>query len=153
MTALTEQHLRYLISLEPADKELLKQEYYQLTGKQFRRQNMMLMTKKIKEQLIKNFTANVNREEPIDHVPVLKLFGGGSCTWLITEYDQENDILFGLCDLGMGFPEVGHVSFQELREVRFKPFGLGIERDRHFRTDKTLSQLADEATQAQRITA
>ena len=60
---------------------------------------MMLMTKKIKEQLIKNFTANVNREEPIDHVPVLKLFGGGSCTWLITEYDQENDILFGLCCL------------------------------------------------------
>lgn len=33
----TEQELRNLILANPADVELLKREYYQLTGKRFRR--------------------------------------------------------------------------------------------------------------------
>jgi hypothetical protein len=47
-------------------------------------------------------------------------------------------LAFGLCDLGMGEPELGYVSLTELRAVRGK-IGLPVERDEHFEADKTLS--------------
>ena len=63
---------------------------------------MQLMTKQIKEKLLRNGDVT-NRGN--DHKPVVKYFGGGSCTWLITEMDSaDDDTLFGLCDLGMGYP-------------------------------------------------
>ena len=62
------------------------------------------------------------------------------------------DRLFGLCDLGMGFPELGYVSLSELKEVR-GPFGLGVERDRSFRADKTLGAYAAEARPLGRVVA
>jgi Protein of unknown function (DUF2958) len=69
------------------------------------------------------------------------------CTWLLTELD---DIAFGLCDLGMGSPELGYVSMHELRDLR-GPLGLPIERDMHFDADKTLSAYAEEARSHGRI--
>ena len=51
---------------------------------------------------------------------------------------------FGLCDLGLGCPELGYVSLLELRTVRGK-LGLPIERDLHFEADKPISAYADEA--------
>lgn len=87
-----------------------------------------------------------------DHKPVVKLFNPcGSATWLISELDDDN-IAYGLCDLGMGSPEIGFVSIAELQAIRL-PFGLGIERDLHFRADKTLSEYAKEARAAGRIEA
>ena len=46
------------------------------------------------------------------------------------EGEQQDDdfIMFGLCDLGMGFPELGYVSLNELQAIT-GPLGLGIERD------------------------
>ncbi len=74
-------------------------------------------------------------------------------TWLITEQDQENpDRLFGLCDLGMGFPELGYVSLMELETVT-NPFGLKVERDKFFEPDKTLRQYNQEAQAKRRIVA
>jgi Protein of unknown function (DUF2958) len=64
------------------------------------------------------------------------------CTWLLTELDD--GLLFGLCDLGLGCPELGYVSPAELAAVRGK-LGLPVERDRHFIANKTLSAYADEA--------
>jgi Protein of unknown function (DUF2958) len=51
-----------------------------------------------------------------DFVPVVKLFTpDAGCTWLLTEIDPENpDIAYGLCDLGLGCPELGSVSLSEL---------------------------------------
>ena len=51
-----------------------------------------------------------------DFRPVVKLFTPwGGCTWLLRELDPENpDIAFGLCDLGMGCPELGSVSLAEI---------------------------------------
>lgn len=67
-----------------------------------------------------------------DHVPVLKLFNpAGPGTWLITELGDDGDILFGLCDLDMGFPELGSVSLSEITAVKL-PLGLTIERDVSF---------------------
>src|SRR5215471_5381009 len=85
------------------------------------------------------------KPEP-DFVPVVKLFTpNAGCTWLLTEIDPDNpNIAFGLCDLGMGCPELGSVSLSELESVRGR-LGLPVERDLHFHPTKMLSIYADEA--------
>jgi len=84
--------------------------------------------------------------EDIDPMPLVKFFTpDAAATWLLTELDPEDpDIAFGLCDLGLGFPELGSVSLSELDSVRGR-LNLPIERDRHFRATKTLSAYADDA--------
>lgn len=70
---------------------------------------------------------------------------------MLTELDpEEPDIAFGLCDLGMGFPELGCVRFSELESVRGK-LGLPIERDLYFTADRPLSAYADEAYRLSRL--
>lgn len=84
--------------------------------------------------------------------PIVKFFcPWGAATWLISELAADGDTMFGLCDLGMGEPELGNVSLRELRGIR--RFGLTIERDLHFTADKTLAAYADEAMKNGRITA
>ena len=105
---------------------------------------MKLITEEIKTKLTSN------KGDPNVDKPYLKLFNPtGEGTWLITEMIDE-DTLFGLCDLGMGFPELGYVSLQELESVEL-PFGLKIERDMYFTPDKTLSEYTELAMQHQRI--
>jgi len=89
-----------------------------------------------------------------DHPPVVKLFTpDGTATWLISESDPDDpDRLFGLCDLGFGYPELGYVSLEDLAHVRGK-LGLPVERDQTFVGDRPLSVYADEARVAGRITA
>jgi hypothetical protein len=89
-----------------------------------------------------------------DFRPVVKLFcPWGGATWLLSEIDPDDpDIAFGLCDLGMGSPEMGSVSLMELRALR-GPFGLRIERDMWFKADKPLTAYADAARAAGRIVA
>ena len=82
----------------------------------------------------------------IDPKPVVKLFiPGMAMTWLLTELDpEEPDIAFGLCDLGMGCPELGSVRLSELASVR-NAIGLTAERDLYIEPDKPLSAYADAA--------
>lgn len=89
-----------------------------------------------------------------DHYPVVKLFTpDANATWLISEVDPDDpDRLFGLCDLGLGSPELGYVSLSELKAVRGR-LGLPIERDLHFAADKPLSSYAEEARIKRRIAA
>src|SRR3546814_20078944 len=89
---------------------------------------MELITKEIERRLLEN-----GRRPDEDHRPVVKFFDPcGAATWLITQMDpDEPDILFGLCDLGLGFPELGSVRLSELESVE-GPLGLGIERDLYF---------------------
>ena len=98
---------------------------------------MKLLTAPLLKQLIRNGQTRG------DHIPVVKFFDPcGAATWLITEIDPDDgDTLFGLCDLGLGFPELGYVSLTELAQIRNR-FDLGIERDVHFRSDKPLSEYA-----------
>jgi hypothetical protein len=91
---------------------------------------MKLITADIQKKLEKNYQRTIETGESND--VVLKLFGGSNCTWLITEIEPDNDIMWGLCDIGMGTCEYGTVSLSELKSVRFPPFGLSVERDRHF---------------------
>lgn len=109
---------------------------------------MHLMTDGIKARLLVN-----GRDEGQDHKPVVKFFDPcGAATWLITEMSAEdNDILFGLCDLGMGFPELGYVRLSELEGVKGR-LGLGIERDLHFEGRFPISVYAEAVRQAGGIT-
>ncbi len=90
--------------------------------------------------------------EDFDPAPVVKLFTpDAGATWLLTEIDpDEPDHAFGLCDLGMGCPELCWLSLAELATVRGR-LGLPVERDLHFRAEKHLSAYAREARLAGRI--
>lgn len=87
----------------------------------------------ITDDLYARLLANGATDTETDHFPVVKLFDPtGPATWLLTELDADGDTLFGLCDLGFGFPELGSVSLAELASVKGR-LGLGIERDLCFK--------------------
>ncbi|MDF1815019.1 MAG: DUF2958 domain-containing protein [Verrucomicrobiales bacterium] len=116
---------------------------------------MKLLTEEIKQQLIKNHQAQTvsqqNDGESIDFKPVVKLFTpDAAATWLLTELDPETNLAFGICDLGMGYPELGYVSMDEIAALRGK-LGLPVERDLHFKAGMSLSQYHEEAVAAEHI--
>lgn len=106
---------------------------------------MKLFTKAQYEQLQQNGIRSQENSD-FDPEPVVKLFTpDANATWLLTEIDPDDpDIAFGLCDLGLGCPELGSVRVSEIKAVRGK-FGLPVERDRFFIANKPLSAYADEA--------
>jgi len=113
---------------------------------------MKLLTKEIHDKLRKNALDPQCGKEGWDPKPVVKFFSPvGAATWLITEL-HDDGAMFGLCDLGMGEPELGYVSLDELATVTL-PFGLKIERDLYFTANKTLGKYAEEARQERRIVA
>ena len=101
---------------------------------------MQLITKEIMKKL-KN-----NPRDTETNKPYLKLFNPtGAQTWLISEIEDDEDTMYGICDLGMGYPELGSVSLKELAGLKLPPFGLTVERDISFEPTKTLSEYATEA--------
>tara|TARA_B100000287_G_scaffold175917_1_gene165910 strand:+ start:327 stop:662 length:336 start_codon:yes stop_codon:yes gene_type:complete len=111
---------------------------------------MKLITKAIETKLRKNYEANLKSEGSQDFKPVLKLFtAGAGATWLISEMSPDG-ILFGLCDTGQGFPELGYVPLSELENL---PRRFLLERDAWFSAEKTLSEYAEEARAHRRIVA
>jgi hypothetical protein len=109
-----------------------------------------LLTAEIREMLLRNGRLREQYErdgigEP-DFLPVVKLFMPQSgAAWLLTEIDPEDpDIAFGLCDLGLGYPELGYVSLSEIA-LASDITGLDVQRDEQFIAAKTLSAYADEA--------
>ena len=113
---------------------------------------MQLLTQCQTFDLLRNGKAN--RDDAKDYEPVVKLFTPwANATWLLTELSPDDpDIAFGLCDLGLGLPELGYVSLAELRNLR-GPGGLTVERDLSLKADKTLQGYADEARAARGIKA
>ncbi len=104
---------------------------------------MKLLTNQQFLQLTENGQPQ-NRDK--DHFPVVKLFTpDAQATWLLTELDSEfSDIAYGLCDLGMGFPELGDVYMPEIIALRGN-LGLPVERDRHFEAKYPISVYAEAA--------
>lgn len=116
---------------------------------------MKLLTDAQRTQLLDNGRRQAavrGTPDEIDFEPVVKLFTpDAGATWLLTELDPESpDIAFGLCDLGLGFPELGSVSIRELSDYRGR-LGLTIERDIHFVPTATLSAYAEKARAERRI--
>jgi len=120
---------------------------------------MALLTARDRVRLLANGDLRCHQQQTdpeaaIDFRPVVKLFTpDAGCTWLLTELDPKDpDLAFGLCDLGLGFPELGYVRLTDLAGVR-GGLGLPVERELYFAPDKTLSAYAAEARVAGRITA
>lgn len=107
---------------------------------------MPLLTPNQREQLLAN-----GRQSGLDHVPVVKFFNPvGIGTWLATGLDADNDMCFGLADLG--FPELGSFSLSELATLKL-PFGMHIERDLSFTGTFPISAYAEAAHETGSITA
>ena len=85
--------------------------------------------------------------------PVVKLFTpDAQCTWLLTSlYPNDPTIAFGLCDLGLGFPEIGDVSIAEIESLRGN-LGLPVERDLSFEATQSLDAYHKEARSSGYIT-
>lgn len=117
---------------------------------------MKLLTDELRRRLSKNGCIrrhlDAQGEADPDFIPVVKLFTpDAAATWILTEVDPEYpDIAFGLCDLGLGFPELGSVSLRELEALR-GPAGLPVERDLHFAPTFTISVYARAARWAEGI--
>ena len=89
---------------------------------------MKLITKEIEDKLNRN-TGDFSVDKPY-----LKLFTPfGNATLLISEihYSWGEKLLFGLCDLGLGFPELGYVSLAEIEEMNSGNVPR-IERDKYW---------------------
>lgn len=106
---------------------------------------MKLITDTQRRELLANGTAHADGQE-FDPLPIVKLFTPDAhATWLLTELDPEDDdTAFGLCDLGMGSPELGYVKLSDLHSIR-GPMNLPVERDLHFIPRRRLSEYATRA--------
>ena len=100
---------------------------------------MQLMTAQI-EKAFKKYPLYSQDGKGGDSKIVVKYFGGSAATWLITEGEPRANgdwMFFGFCTLGLPDDfapgkllwEWGYVTLKQLQEVRFPPFGLGVERD------------------------
>ena len=91
---------------------------------------MKLLTAEIIKKLEKHPFGS--QEGKLDDAEVLvKFFGGGACTWLVTEGEKQEDgdwEFFGKVTLGDEW-EWGYFRLSELAEMKFPPFNLGVERD------------------------
>ena len=86
-----------------------------------------------------------------DPQPVAHLYlPGSNHQWLLTDLHTHDDVAFGLCDLGAGFPELGYV---DLREVLAATASVNAELrcNLAFRPVAPLSEYAEQARRAQRI--
>jgi hypothetical protein len=117
---------------------------------------MNLITSAQRQKLLDNGRAQraaIDRQDQaIDFDPVVKLFTpDGNATWLLTELDPTGEYLaFGLCDLGLGEPELGYVSLHELAAAR-GPLGLPLEQDLHFTPTRKIAAYAELAREHRRI--
>ena len=100
---------------------------------------MKLLTKAQRDKLIRNHTENEGQEETKKHKVVVKLFNPtGIGTWYLTELNPYTNVAFGLADVHE--KELGYIDLTELEDFKGK-LGLGIERDRYSKMDKTLEEL------------
>jgi hypothetical protein len=97
---------------------------------------MKLLTKEIINQFEKQGKVD---ELPSEKAKVIcKFFNPtGNGTWYAIEYDSTQRMFFGFVDLGIkDCEEFGYFSLDELESLKVPPFGLGIERDMHFKPIK-----------------
>jgi len=115
--------------------------------------NHALITDEHRIVLLANGRASLENPD-FNPAPVVKLFTpDAGATWLLTEIDpDDHDHAFGLCDLGLGAPEIGWISLQKIAALRGR-LGLPVERDLHFRAERRLSAYARDARLAGRIVA
>jgi len=92
---------------------------------------------------VENWTGDFN-----DFKPVVHLVSPTGMQYLLTEYHEDYKTFFALCDLGMGFPEMGSASAQDIlsRSEWFVP-------NHDWTATKTLQEYARIARGEQKIIA
>ncbi|PSH60963.1 transposase [Phyllobacterium sophorae] len=100
---------------------------------------------RLKDNHLVNERAALVDNPSVDLRPVVKLFlPTSAAVWLITEFDEKEGLLFGLCDLGLGCPEIGYVAVSDLLTA-IGPLGIRADRDTTFIAQKSLNGYAAEA--------
>lgn len=91
-------------------------------------------------QLLANGQARTTAQD-FDPLPVVKLFTPDAhATWLLAALDPaDGDTAWGLCDLGIGMPELGTVRLSDLAGI-VGPLNRPVLRDQHFQPKRTLSE-------------
>jgi hypothetical protein len=105
---------------------------------------MPLISDAQRQQLLANGAARA-RGEAIDPYPAVKLHTlDAGAVWLLTDLAADGDEAFGLCDAGLGSPELGHVRLSALEQMR-GPRGLAVVADPHFVPRQPLSAYVAQA--------
>ena len=105
---------------------------------------MAFLTDAQRAQMLANGAARA-RGEAIDPYPVVKLHTlDAGAVWLLTDLDADGDRAYGLCDAGIGSPELGHVGLAALEAMR-GPRGMRVVADPHFAARRPLSAYAADA--------
>lgn len=91
-------------------------------------------------QLLANGKARAAARD-FDPVPVIKLFTPDAhATWLLAALDPtDGNTAWGLCDVGIGMPELNTVRLSDLASI-VGPRNQPILRDRYFQPTRTLSE-------------
>ena len=79
--------------------------------------------------------------QAIDPLPVVRLFTPDAhATWLLAALDPaDGDTAYGLIDLGISMPELGHVKLSDLSSI-VGPRQQPVMRDRYFQAVRPLSE-------------
>ena len=101
-----------------------------------------LITAEARAQLLAHGQARVAGQDT-DLLPVVRLFTPDAhVTWLLASLDPaDGDTAYGLIDLGLGMPELGHVKLSDLASI-VAPRQQPVMRDRYFKAARTLSDYA-----------
>ena len=80
-------------------------------------------------------------DEQHDPLPVVRLFTPDAhATWLLAALDPaDGDTAYGLIDLGISMPELGHVKLSDLASI-VGPRQQPVMRDRYFQAVRPLSE-------------
>ena len=105
---------------------------------------MKLITKEIEKEIEKKplYFYEENDIDTNDAKIIVKFFGGGIWTWWAIEGQklEDGDIHFYGLVLGNEGKKFGNFTLRELEDLKFPPFGLGIERDMYF-SNKTIKDV------------
>lgn len=105
---------------------------------------MALLNEQQRSEMLANGAARA-RGEAVDPLPVAKLHTlDAHATWLLTELADDGDTAYGLFDLGLGMPELGHFRLSDLASI-VGPNGIPVRADPHFKPQRTLSAYAADA--------
>jgi hypothetical protein len=104
-----------------------------------------LISEDQREQLLSNGRAAAQGDRG-DLRPVVKLFTPDAhAVWLLSELDPaDGDTAYGLCDVGIGAPELAHVKLSDLAAIR-GPNKLPVKRDPHFKPKRRIKEYAAQA--------
>lgn len=77
----------------------------------------------------------------IDPLPAVRLFTPDAhATWLLAALDPaDGDTAWGVMDVGIGMPELGHIKLSDLASI-VGPNKLPVRRDRYFQAVRPLSE-------------